>query len=55
MISRRSTGRVQPLSMRDIMTDSSMIDQKLKALSMNKEGDFKTNLKFLKYKFNPGN
>ena len=41
--------------MRDIMTDSSMIDQKLKALSQNRDGDFKTNLKFLKYKFNPGN
>ena len=36
--------------MRDMMGDSSMIDQKLRLLS---QGDFKTNLKFLKYKFNP--
>ena len=32
------------------MSDSSMLDQKLRMLS---QGDFKTNLKFLKYKFNP--
>ena len=54
VISRKSAGRVQPLSMRDIMTDSSVIDQKLKALSQGKDG-FKTNMKFLKYKFNPNN
>ena len=36
------------------MTDSSVIDQKLKALSQGKDG-FKTNMKFLKYKFNPNN
>lgn len=37
--------------MRDIMGDKSMLSQKLKSLSQN--SDFKTNLKFLKYKFNP--
>ena len=54
VIRRKRAGRVQPLSMRDIMTDSSVIDQKLKALSQGKDG-FKTNMKFLKYKFNPNN
>ena len=33
VVTRKSTGRAQPLSMRDIMTDSSMIDKKLKSLS----------------------
>jgi hypothetical protein len=37
IVSRRSTSRAQPLSMRDIMTDSSMIDKKLKSLSQNRD------------------
>lgn len=50
MVSKRGSGRNMPLSMKDIMSDSSMLGQKLGLLS---QGDFKTNLKFLKYKFNP--
>lgn len=50
--------------MRDIMTDPSLIDMKLKSLSNTRQGENrsslqsqrkqKANLKFLKYKFNPG-
>ena len=49
--------------MRELMADSSMIDMKLKSLSHNREesrtnveGERKdrANMKFLKYKFNPG-
>lgn len=50
--------------MRDIMTDPALIDMKLKSLSNTREIDYrvsleadrreKANLKFLKYKFNPG-
>lgn len=48
--------------MRDVMTDPSLIDMKLKSLSnggdhkgnLESERKQKANLKFLKYKFNPG-
>lgn len=33
MVSRRGSAKVNPLSMRDIMTDQRYIDQKLKSLS----------------------
>ena len=54
VVSRKSSGRNVPLSMRDVITDPAYIDKKLKSLSQNRDGDFKTHLKFLKYKFNPG-
>ncbi len=63
-MSRKGSGKANPLSMRDIMTDPALIDMKLKSLSNTREIDYrvsleadrreKANLKFLKYKFNPG-
>ena len=52
IVSKRGSVKNVPLSMRDIMTDPSMIDKKLRLLSQN--GSNKTHLSFLKYKFNPG-
>ena len=62
IVSRRGGSGKTPISMRDIIADSSLIDLKLKSLSHGREDSRlslenekreKANMKFLKYKFNP--
>lgn len=44
VVSRKGSGKANPLSMRDIMTDPALIDMKLKSLSNTREGDYRVSL-----------
>ncbi len=44
VVSRKGSGKTNPLSMRDIMTDQSMIDMKLKSLSNTRETEHRVSL-----------